>query len=77
MGFLEKVGQFHLEQKIIQVIFRANGQVQVIRVVRGLGYGLDEAAIRAAQQIRFKPAQRHGTPVDFSAIIHIVFQMAY
>jgi len=49
----------------------------VIRVVRGLGHGLDESAVRAAQQIRFKPARRHGTPVDFPAVIHIVFQMAY
>ncbi len=62
---------------VLQVIFRASGQVQVIRVVRGLGHGLDESAIRAAQQIHFKSARRHGVPVDFPAVIHIVFQMAY
>lgn len=63
---------------LLQVIFPANGgQVQVVRVARGLGHGLDEAAVRAAQQIRFKPAKRDGQPVDFPAAVHIVFQLAY
>ena len=62
---------------LVQVIFRASGEIRVIRVVRGLGHGLDESAVRAAQQIRFKPARHHGKPVDFPAVIHIVFQMAY
>ncbi len=62
---------------ILQVIFRASGELQVIRVVRGLKHGLVEAARRAAQQIRFRPVRRHGAPVDSPAVIHIVFQMAY
>jgi len=45
--------------------------------VRGLGHGLDESALRAAQQIKFKPAQRDGRPVDSSATVHILFQLAY
>ena len=28
-------------------------------------------------QMRFKPAQRLGTPVDSTAIVHVVFQLAY
>jgi hypothetical protein len=60
------------------VVFPASGeQVRVNRVVKGLGHGLDEAAIRAAEQIKFKPALSNGHPVDFPAVIHIVFQMAY
>jgi hypothetical protein len=27
--------------------------------------------------MRFKPAQRFGTPVDSTAIVHVVFQLAY
>src|ERR1700730_9647779 len=42
---------------LVQVVFPATGPVQVIRVIKGLGHGLDEAAIHAAEQIRFKPAQ--------------------
>jgi TonB family protein len=63
---------------LLDVVFMASGnQVQVNRVVKGLGHGLDEAAERAAQQIKYKPAMSAGHPVDFPAVIHIVFQIAY
>jgi hypothetical protein len=42
-------------------------------VVRGLGYGLNEAAVQAAQQINFRPAMRNGQPVDSTAIVFVVF----
>ncbi len=62
---------------LVEVIFKASGQVQTVRVVKGLGHGLDEAALRAAEQIRFKPALQEGHAVDFPAIAHIVFQLAF
>ena len=62
---------------LLDVMFGANGQLQVNRVVRGLGHGLDEAAIAAANKMRFKPALRNGQPVDSTAIVHVVFQLAY
>jgi TonB family protein len=61
---------------LLEVVFEASGQIRVLKVIRGLGHGLDEAAIRAAQQIRFKPAQRDGQPADSTAVLHIVFQLA-
>jgi TonB family protein len=60
----------------LEVQFTASGQVRVIRVLQGLGHGLDEQAVHAAEQIRFKPAQREGQPVDSNATLHIVFQLA-
>jgi TonB family protein len=63
---------------LLEVVFPASGGlVQVNRVIKGLGHGLDEAATRAAQQIKFKPALSNGRPVDFPAVVHIVFQTAY
>jgi TonB family protein len=63
---------------LLEVVFPASGgEVQVNRVVKGLGHGLDEAATRAAQQIKYKPALSNGHPVDFPAVVHIVFQIAY
>jgi periplasmic protein TonB len=61
---------------LVEVIFPASGPVQVVRVTKGLGHGLDDAAVRAAQQIRFKPALQDGKPVDFAATVHIEFQLA-
>lgn len=62
---------------LVQVLFGANGQPQVLRVVRGLGHGLDEAAVNAANKIRYKPAQQNGRPVDSTAVVHVVFELAY
>jgi TonB family protein len=61
---------------VLRVTFTANGQVLVQRVVRGLGYGLDEEARRVAQQIRFRPATRNGQAVDLTTNITITFQLA-
>ena len=61
---------------LIEVVFTATGQVRIQRVVQGLGHGLDESAIQAAQKIQFKPALKDGQPSDFQAVLHIVFQLA-
>jgi len=62
---------------LLEVMFAANGALHVNRVVRGLGHGLDEAAVVAANHIKFKPALRNGQPMDSTAIVHVVFQLAY
>jgi TonB family protein len=62
---------------LLEVSFSANGTLHVNRVVRSLGHGLDEAAIAAANKIRFKPALRNGQPMDSTAVVHVTFQMAY
>jgi TonB family protein len=61
---------------LLEVMFGANGTLHVNRVVRGLGHGLDEAAIAAANKMRFKPALRMGEPVDSTAVVHVLFQLA-
>ncbi len=62
---------------LLRVSFGANGEVRVLDTLRGLGHGLDQNAVRAAQQIQFKPATRDGRPIDSIAVVHIVFQLAY
>lgn len=69
--------EIHLEGEVlVRVTFEASGDLRVEQVVRGLGHGLDEAALRAARQIRFKPARRNGQPYDSTALVHIVFELA-
>jgi TonB family protein len=60
----------------IELEFTATGDVRVLRVVRGLGHGLDEAAERAALRIRFKPAQSDGRAVDSRATVYITFRLS-
>jgi TonB family protein len=62
---------------VLDLVFQADGTVQVNRVISGLGHGLDEAAMQAAKQIKFKPAKRDGQPVDFPARVRIEFRLAY
>jgi TonB family protein len=61
---------------VLEIDFCASGEVRVTRVVRGLGHGLDEAAMRAAQGLRFKPAQTNGRPIDFRTTVQILFRLA-
>ena len=76
--YTEEARKLKLEGEVLlRVLFTAGGEPRVLEVVRGLGHGLDETAIRAAQQIRFKPALRDGLPVDSTATVHILFQLAY
>ncbi len=62
---------------LLEVVFTSSSEVRVLRVIRGLGYGLDETAQAAARQIRFRPARADGQPADFTATVHIRFELAY
>jgi TonB family protein len=74
--YTQEARDLHLEGEVsLEVVFSASGSVQVVRVVRGLGHGLDQAAQQAAAQIRFRPGTRDGVPVDTRATIHIMFEL--
>ncbi len=49
---------------VLKVVFASSGQVQNIRTVSGLPYGLTERAIAAARQIKFVPATKDGHQVS-------------
>ncbi len=76
--YTEEARRLRLEGEVLlEVLFSANGQLRVNRVVRGMGHGLDEAAVAAANNMRFKPARHYNQPIDSTAIVHVVFQLAY
>jgi hypothetical protein len=62
---------------LLDMLFEASGKARVIGVLRGLDHGLNESAIAAALGILFRPAERYGHPADSSAMVHIIFQLAY
>jgi TonB family protein len=49
---------------VLRMVFLRSGRVSNIGVVKGLPYGLNEKAIEAARQIRFRPATKDGHPVS-------------
>ena len=68
----------HIEGEVVlQAVLQRDGGVRILRVVQGLGYGLDQAARDAAHKLRFRPALRDGQPVDWTVLLHITFRMAY
>ena len=75
--YTEEARRLHIEGSVaLRVVFTASGEMQIVGVVKGLGHGLDEAAITAARQIRFTPARREGQSMDYPATIHIVFALS-
>jgi len=69
--------QLRLEGEVLlDVVFTASGSLHINRVVRGLGHGLDDSALAAAQRIQFRPARRDGQPYDCAALVHMVFELA-
>lgn len=76
-NYTEEARHLRIEGEVLlEVVLTASGQVHVLRIVRGLGHGLDDSAVRAAERIRFKPALRDGRPADSTAVLHIIFQLA-
>lgn len=60
---------------IVQIIVDAQGNPQDVKVVRPLGMGLDEKAVEAVKQYRFKPAMLHGHPVPVLVDISVDFRI--
>ncbi|HEX2453315.1 MAG TPA: TonB family protein [Vicinamibacterales bacterium] len=60
---------------VLEIIVRADGSVGEVRLLQGLGAGLDQRAIDAVKQWRFSPARRYGTPVDVIVEVAVEFKM--
>ncbi len=59
----------------IQFIVNEQGDVEDPRVIRGIGGGADEEALRAVRQAKFKPGMQRGQPVRVQYSLPIVFRL--
>jgi len=76
-SYTEEARQMRLEGEVLlRVQFLTSGEVRILKVVQGLGHGLDEQAMHAAERIKFKPAEHEGQPIDSEATVHIIFELA-
>jgi len=63
-GYSEEARRERIEGKLtLRVKIDAEGRVVDVRVIKGLGYGLDERAVAAMRKTRWKPAKADGQPV--------------
>jgi len=60
---------------ILQAVIKTDGSVEVLRVVRALGMGLDENAISALTQWKFKPGMQRGEAVPVRLNIEVNFNL--
>lgn len=60
---------------VLWAIVDENGRARDVRVQKSLGLGLDEEAVRAVQNWRFKPAERGGKPVPVYMTIEVNFHL--
>jgi periplasmic protein TonB len=60
---------------VLEAIVRKDGKVDVLHLVRSIGFGLDQNAIEALRQWRFRPARKDGMPVDFIMNFEVRFNL--
>ena len=60
---------------VVSLIVDKDGKPRNVHVLRGVGMGLDEKAVEAVQQYKFKPALKNGTPVAVYLNVEVNFQI--
>jgi protein TonB len=59
----------------VYLYIEPDGTPSHVRVVQGVGMGLDEKAVEAVRQYRFKPAMKDGKPVRVDLYVAVNFQI--
>lgn len=60
---------------VVQFIVTENGKVEDPQVIRGIGGGCDEEALRVVKQAEFEPGQQRGQPVRVQYSLPIIFRL--
>ena len=60
---------------VVAVAINEEGGVDDVKIVRGLGYGLDQNAMDAARQSKFTPAIKDGKPVPVQINMAMTFKL--
>ncbi len=60
---------------VLEIVVRQNGTVGDVKILEGLGSGLNERAVQAVRQWQFAPARRQGVPVDVLVEVAVEFKL--
>lgn len=75
-GYTEEARAAKLSGSVLlSVEIQPDGTAANVRVVRGLGLGLDQKAVEAIERWRFRPGTKDGVPVPVSATIEVNFRL--
>jgi protein TonB len=74
--YTEEGRRRHLEGDVVlEIVVKSDGSVGNVKLLQGLGAGLDDRAVEAVRQWRFAPAKRYGTPVDVIVEVAMEFKL--
>lgn len=75
-GYTEEARQRRIAGDVVlEIVVRRDGSVGDVKVLRGLGSGLNERAVEAVRQWRFAAARRQGAPVDVIVEVAVEFKI--
>ncbi len=60
---------------VMEIVVRTDGSVGDVKILQGLGGGLNDRAVQAVRQWRFSPARRQGAPVDVIVEVAVEFKL--
>lgn len=60
---------------IVQFIVNEEGKVEEPRVIRGIGGGADEEALRCVKQAEFEPGRQRGNPVRVQYSLPVIYRL--
>lgn len=60
---------------LLQLVVDVDGKAKNVKVVKGVGLGLDEKAVEAVMKWKFIPGKKNGTPVPVYATVEVNFRL--
>ena len=60
---------------VFSAIVRKDGTLDMLKMLRGIGLGLDENAVKALKQWKFRPGMKNGVPVDVYLNVEVNFSL--
>ena len=60
---------------VMEIVVRRDGSVGDVKILQGLGGGLNDRAVQAVRQWRFSPAHKLGEAVDVMVEVSVEFRL--
>jgi TonB family protein len=74
--YTEDAGRAKIEGTVVLYVkITPDGRANSVKVTRSLGMGLDESAVDAVKQWRFRPGRRDGKPITVAITIEVLFRL--